>query len=71
MAIVQAVAAMARTLGLRVVAEGVETEAQRDMVSSLGCGGAQGFFFSRPVVAAAVPWLVADPPKVRTEAVNP
>jgi EAL domain-containing protein (putative c-di-GMP-specific phosphodiesterase class I) len=70
-AIVQAVAAMARTLGLRVVAEGVETEAQRDMVASLGCGGAQGFFFSRPVVAAAVPWLVCDPPKVRTEAVNP
>jgi len=62
---------MARTLGLRVVAEGVETEAQRDMVASLGCGGAQGFFFSRPVVAAAVPWLVSDPPEIRREACSP
>jgi EAL domain-containing protein (putative c-di-GMP-specific phosphodiesterase class I) len=66
---VQAVAALARTLGLRVVAEGVETEVQRDMVASLGCGGAQGFFFSRPVVAAAVPYLVADSLKKQTEAI--
>src|SRR5258706_1647660 len=62
-AIVQAVAAMAFTLGLRVVAEGVETEEQRTIVASLGCDGAQGFFFSRPVVASAVPFLVADPPE--------
>jgi diguanylate cyclase (GGDEF)-like protein len=64
-AIVQAVAAMAYTLGLRVVAEGVETEEQRTIVASLGCDGAQGYFFSRPVVAAAVPWLVSDPPEKR------
>ena len=62
-AIVQAVAAMAFTLGLRVVAEGVETEEQRTIVASLGCDGAQGYFFSRPVVASAVPWLAADPPE--------
>ncbi len=62
-AIVQAVAAMAFTLGLRVVAEGVETEEQRTIVASLGCDGAQGFFFSRPVVASAVPWLVTDSPE--------
>ena len=68
-AIVQAVAAMARTLGLRVVAEGVETEEQRDIVSSLGCDAAQGYHFSRPVVAAAVPWLVADPPRTQSEVI--
>jgi len=66
-AIVQAVAAMAYTLGLRVVAEGVETEEQRAMVDAMGCDYAQGFFFSRPVVAGAVPWLLADPPEQRLE----
>jgi len=59
-AIVQAVSAMAYTLGLRVVAEGVETEEQRDVLASMGVDGAQGFHFSRPVVAAGIPFLVAD-----------
>jgi diguanylate cyclase (GGDEF)-like protein len=59
-AIVQAVSAMAFTLGLRVVAEGVETEEQRDVLSSMGVDGAQGYWFSRPVVASGVPFLVAD-----------
>jgi len=67
-AIVQAVAAMAYTLGLRVVAEGVETQEQLDMVAAFGCDGAQGYFFSRPVVAAGVPWLVSDPPQLRLSA---
>ena len=57
-AIVQAVAAMAYTLGLRVVAEGVETDAQRETVTALGCDGAQGFLFSRPLPAADVPALL-------------
>jgi diguanylate cyclase (GGDEF)-like protein/PAS domain S-box-containing protein len=61
-AIVQAVAAMASTLGLRVVAEGVETREQRDVIAALGCDGAQGYFFSRPVLAADIPALVAHPP---------
>ncbi|MGE5615942.1 MAG: putative bifunctional diguanylate cyclase/phosphodiesterase [Bacillota bacterium] len=64
-AIVQAVSAMAYTLGLRVVAEGVETQEQLDMIAAFGCDGAQGFLFSRPVVAAGVPWLVSDPPELR------
>jgi EAL domain-containing protein (putative c-di-GMP-specific phosphodiesterase class I) len=66
-AIVQAVSAMAYTLGLRVVAEGVESAEQRDVVASMGIDGAQGYFFSRPVVAAGVPWLMADPPEKRVE----
>jgi EAL domain-containing protein (putative c-di-GMP-specific phosphodiesterase class I) len=59
-AIVQAVSAMAYTLGLRVVAEGVETEEQREVLASMGVDGAQGFHFSRPVVASGIPFLVAD-----------
>ncbi len=40
---------LGRMLGLEVVAEGVETSAQRDELSVLGCPKAQGFLFSRPV----------------------
>jgi diguanylate cyclase (GGDEF)-like protein len=48
-AIIAAAASMAGVLGLRVVAEGVETEVQRQAVSALGCDMAQGYLFSRPL----------------------
>jgi EAL domain-containing protein (putative c-di-GMP-specific phosphodiesterase class I) len=48
-AIVQAILAMSRTLGLRVVAEGVETAAQRDFLLQHGCPIFQGYLFGRPV----------------------
>ena len=41
----------AHALGLRVVAEGVETEGQRDILLALGCDELQGFFFARPMTA--------------------
>ena len=49
--IVSAVIELAHALDLRVVAEGVETEQQFDVLRSLGCDFAQGFLFSRPVPA--------------------
>ena len=52
-AICQAVAGMARGLGLEVVAEGVETPAQRDFLTGLGIGVGQGFLFSRALDAEA------------------
>ena len=52
--IVKAVVQMARTLELRVVAEGVETEAQRDVLVALGCDELQGFLFAKPMSAAAL-----------------
>jgi diguanylate cyclase (GGDEF)-like protein len=52
--IVQAVVQMAATLGLRVVAEGVETEAQRDALVALGCDELQGYLFAKPMTATAL-----------------
>ena len=53
-AIVAAVTNLAHVLGLHVTAEGVETQVQRDEVRTIGCEAAQGFFYARPMAAAAV-----------------
>ncbi len=48
-ALVQAVVAVAAALDLKIVAEGIETAAQRDLLRSLGCQRGQGYFFARPL----------------------
>jgi len=50
-AIVSSIVALGRTLQLKVVAEGVETAAQRDYLSNLGCDQLQGYHLGRPMPA--------------------
>ena len=50
-AVVDAVIRLAHALGLSVVAEGVETAAQRTILGNLGCDELQGYFFARPMPA--------------------
>ena len=50
-AIVSSIIALGRTLQLQVVAEGVETQAQRDYLSELGCDQLQGYHLGRPMEA--------------------
>ena len=58
--IAAAIVQMAHTLGLRVVAEGVETIAQRDHLVAIGCDEMQGFLFARPMSAVALGLWAAD-----------
>ncbi len=59
-AIVSAVVHLAHDLGLGVVAEGVETAGQRDVLVGLDCDELQGYLFARPMPAAEVlPWIAA------------
>ena len=65
-AIVRAVLAMAGSLGMRVTAEGVETFEQARALKAMACDSLQGYYFSRPVPAEAIPallrrcWTLAD-----------
>lgn len=47
--IIEAILAMAKSLGLDVVAEGIETEEQKQILCKLGCAAGQGYLFSRPL----------------------
>lgn len=60
-AIVRMILGMAATLGLKVVAEGVETRAQADFLLAHGCQGLQGYLFGRPAPVDA--WLAGLPPR--------
>lgn len=59
-AIVSAIIDLGRTLGIKVVAEGIETVQQADMLRGFGCGMAQGYLFGQPTPARDVPALIRD-----------
>lgn len=57
--IVQAVILISGGLGIRTVAEGIETPAQMEMLKALGCEEGQGYLMSKPVPLAKVPALIS------------
>jgi diguanylate cyclase (GGDEF)-like protein len=66
-AIVQTATALAQTLGMQVVAEGVETAEQLLQLRALGCNWGQGFYFSRPLPSEAIAVLLAKDVRMRSE----
>ena len=59
-AVVSAIIALARALGLRVIAEGVEKVSQMEVLYKLGCHICQGFLYARPMPAAELEHWVVD-----------
>ena len=56
--LIEATLQVAASLDLVTVAEGIETQAQADLITSLGCGRGQGYLFSRPIdVSSLATWL--------------
>jgi EAL domain-containing protein (putative c-di-GMP-specific phosphodiesterase class I) len=58
--LVGTILAMADSLNLSAIAEGVETLAQRDMLASKGCSNFQGYFFSKPLPVEAFNTLLSQ-----------
>lgn len=65
--IMESVIRMARWLDLPVIAEGVETREQVNFLSDVGCSYAQGYYYARPMEAAAFEALLTDGSKVQHE----
>ena len=53
MTLVQTILSLGHSLGLKVTAEGIENQAQYDLLAKLGCDEAQGYFMSRPISSEA------------------
>ena len=58
LALVEGIIRIARTLNLKVIAEGIETEVQRDLLVSMGCQFGQGYLLAMPVEADQAEALV-------------
>ena len=61
--VVLAIVAMAHSLGLEVIAEGIETADQHDRLCEMGCDFGQGYFFSRPVPTNEVDTMLTSWPR--------
>ncbi|MBW2712748.1 MAG: EAL domain-containing protein [Deltaproteobacteria bacterium] len=58
--ITRAIILMAHSLGLEIVAEGIETEAQKEFIREHGCRFAQGYLYSRPVPADQISKMLVE-----------
>jgi EAL domain-containing protein (putative c-di-GMP-specific phosphodiesterase class I) len=63
-AIVDALIGLGRALNIEVVAEGIETRAQRDFLAALGCSVGQGYLFGAALPAAEIPALLGSPGQI-------
>jgi diguanylate cyclase (GGDEF)-like protein len=61
MQVVRAIVSLAHAIGLEVIAEGVATEAQLELLRNMNCDLAQGFFFARPTSAEEIGAWLAEP----------
>ena len=52
--------AIARAMGVKLIAEGIETEQQLDYLRSAGCGEGQGYYFSRPLGEAELDAMLRE-----------
>ncbi|MER7754512.1 EAL domain-containing protein [Kitasatospora sp. NPDC097643] len=59
-ALVEGIARIADTLGVQVIAEGIENPEQRDLLTAMGCPLGQGYLFAHPMTAAQARTLVRD-----------
>jgi len=66
LALVEAITHVAKHLDLEIVAEGIETEAQRQVLRDLGCHLGQGYLFSRPLPAADLQPYLPLPPATKS-----
>ncbi|MBW4680379.1 MAG: EAL domain-containing protein [Microcoleus vaginatus WJT46-NPBG5] len=60
--IVRAIVMLANNLGMQVVAEGIETQAQMQLLSALQCEYGQGYYFSKPIDSETAGALISAPP---------
>ena len=60
-ALVRGIVQLAHTLGLEVIAEGIETAAERDILVEAGCPYGQGHYYSQPLrLQQAIQWQASD-----------
>lgn len=63
-AIARSVVSLGHNLGLKVIAEGVETREQRNFLAEMGCDAYQGYYFGRPVATSELQLVVGNMPRV-------
>ena len=60
--IIKVIIHLAKSLGMTIIAEGIETNQQMNKLKALGCHYGQGFYFSKPMKEDAVPGFIRDQP---------